>query len=129
MTDNKLTDEQIIKVFDNCFNRGFSELECDKCPFYTATTKCTEDLRQEVINLINRQKAEIERLNKEVDRLTQAVMHNDAITEMLISEARKEFAKRSKKKATYYRCRDGIKYAVSISDIDNLLKEMDGESE
>ena len=65
----KLTDEQIIKALECCFDRGFSELECDKCPFYTATTKCTEDLKQAILDLINRQKAEIERLQAEVKKL------------------------------------------------------------
>ena len=117
MTDNKLTDEQIIKALETHIELREKEICTPETPL---------ELLKLILDLINRQKEEIERLNKEVDRLTQAVMHNDAITEMLISEARKEFAKRSKKKATYYRCRDGIKYAVSISDIDNLLKEMDG---
>lgn len=67
----------------------------------------------------------------EIEQLrTEKIKLHTLIPQMLAeakSEARKEFAERLKKKATYYRCRDGIKYAVSISDIDNLLKEMENK--
>ena len=57
-----MTDEQIIKAYERCFTLGFDESTCYECPFYTATAKCTEDLRDSALDLINRQKAEIENL-------------------------------------------------------------------
>lgn len=60
-----MTDNEIIKALECCFTRGFDESTCYECPFYTATAKCTEDLRDSALDLINRQKAEIERLEKE----------------------------------------------------------------
>lgn len=64
-----MTDEQIINGLERCFARGFDESTCYECPFYTATAKCTEDLRISTIDLINRQKAEIERLNGELQAM------------------------------------------------------------
>lgn len=60
-----MTDEQIIKGFERCFTLGFDKSTYYECPFYTATAKCTEDLRDSVLALINRQKAEIARLKEE----------------------------------------------------------------
>ena len=61
-----MTDEQIIKAYERCFTLGFDESTCYECPFYTATAKCTEDLRDSALDLINRQKAEIENLKVEL---------------------------------------------------------------
>lgn len=118
MTDNKLTDEQIIKALKNatvCVGVG---------AFFEKAIK-GEKLKIDIYDLINRQRAEIERLQKDGLQLNKTFMD---FVNKATAEARKEFAERVKKKATYYRCRDGIKYAVSISDIDNLLKEMDGDT-
>ena len=151
------TDEQIIKAFDSCFNRGFSELECDKCPFYTATTKCTEDLRQEVIDLIKRLKAENEKLNslctskdviindlnaKNAEYKSEhkgfvkklgdvASLHTllfDRKNE-LESEARRGFAERLKDKASLIHLNAfDCAYKITEDDIDNLLEEMEKEN-
>lgn len=67
-----MTDEQIIKAYERCFTLGFDESTCYECPFYTATAKCTEDLRDSVLNLINLQRAEIERLKKELEQSEQS---------------------------------------------------------
>ena len=116
----RLTDEEIMKALE--WHLNDDEKDCTGCSYKERKLigNCVEYLLKDSLDLINRQKAEIENL----DRANLQLM---AIMEMAQSEARKEFAERLKKKATYYRCRDGIKYAVSISDIDNLLKEMEGE--
>lgn len=62
-----MTDEQIIDGLKRCFTRGFDETNCYECPFYTATAKCTEDLEKSVIDLFNRQKAEITSLKQIID--------------------------------------------------------------
>jgi len=66
-------------------------------------------------------KAEIERLNKEIDRLSQCVMYHDG----QIADAIKEFAERLIKE---YENIDG-QYVdrVMLDIIDNLVKEMVGE--
>lgn len=55
-----MTDNEIIKALERCFTRGFDESTCYECPFYTATAKCVEDLRDSALDLINRKKAKIE---------------------------------------------------------------------
>lgn len=65
MTDKKLTDEEIIKALEYC---NADRNECDKCifqrecesnPFYSAVA-------EHALDLINRQKSEIERLKEMV---------------------------------------------------------------
>ena len=76
------------------------------------------ELLKEIDNLINRQKAEIERLNKEVDRLSQCVLYHDG----QVVDAVKEFAERLKKELSFG------KY-IQADQIDNLLKEMVGDND
>lgn len=56
MTEHKYTDEEVIKALECCNSHG----KCEQCPYFG---KC-KDLEPDVLDLINRQKAEIERLNK-----------------------------------------------------------------
>ena len=57
MPDNKLTDSEIVKALECCSGKG----DCRSCP-YKNRENCTQDLKLETADLINRQKAEIERL-------------------------------------------------------------------
>ena len=63
-----MTDEQIIKALEICSDKLI--ISCpDDCPFYD---ECEEDLyvlKRQALDLINRQKAEIERLKKKISRL------------------------------------------------------------
>ena len=145
-----MTDEQIIKVLERCFTRGFDESDCYECPFYTATAKCTEDLRDSVIDLINRQKekikefdekiviqqgmvdyqkAELERLKKRNTLLLKKKCKDiNTARKIIKSEAIKDFAKRLKR----YSFADNLslngKETVYVEDIDNLVKEMEEEA-
>ena len=87
------------------------------------TLQMLEDSQDGHIRTAAEKDAEIDKLKAEIENLDRANIQLMAILQTAQSEARKEYAERLKKKATYYRCRDGIKYAVSIADIDNLLKE------
>ena len=121
MTDKKFTDEEIIKALECCStDRG----DCDKCalqkeckntPFYTAAAKVALDL-------INRQKAEIERLKGSV--ITNNIMESQRIKREAKAEAYKEFAERlNYMRRSIARLPD----FVFISDIAKLLEEMVGE--
>ena len=112
-----MTDEQIIKALKRCFTRGFDESDCYECPFYTATAKCTEDLRDSVLDFINRQKAEIERYKGVIK-----ILENDVANAKY--EAIKEFAERLKEKFGIADCI----VTVDSNDIDDLVKEMEEES-
>lgn len=56
--DNKLTDNEIIKALENCLKN-----ECDKCSFKDSEI-CQIDLMKLLFDLINRQKAIIEKSEK-----------------------------------------------------------------
>lgn len=118
-----MTDNEIIKA-----------LEFDK----------NSELDQEVLNLINRQKAEIERLQKSNGEMFVTISEQDAEIEELKSarrsalkvfqlhteiraEAIKEFAETAKSKAHF--SEDFGEACVSCYDLDNLVKEMTGGSE
>jgi hypothetical protein len=108
MTDKKLTDNEIIKVLEH-FKSYFLRRK-------TADTDWTTTIG-DVLDLINSQKAEIERLKAEAQM---ADGYADALEERAKSEAIKEFAERLK---------DYLKEHAWIwcSEVDNLVKEMVGE--
>lgn len=133
-----MTDEQIIKAYERCFTLGFDESTCYECPFYTATAKCTEDLRDSALALINRQKAEIERLKKNIDGLNIFTTNHMKVIRL---QAIKEFAKRLKSKlndlefrtktqrktVTIKFCDDNANWVMHEcipEEIDKLVKEM-----
>lgn len=117
--DEVVTDNEIIKAYERCFTLGFDESTCYECPFYTATAKCTEDLRDSALALIKRQKTENERL---LQKLQQAK-----------SEAIKEFVERLKIKVKMYNSEDVdegdliddfLTVGETVEIIDRLVKEM-----
>ena len=127
-TNKKLTDEEIIKALEYCLA---DRIECDKCalqrecesnPFYSAIAKYALDL-------IKRQKAEIERLKKEVSVARDAYISIQDRYEHTKTEAYKEFAERLNEKAQIADCFDSYNMVVGTHFIDNLLKEMVGEEE
>lgn len=60
-----MTDDEIIKALELCGNLESVEF-CDECPANTLGLGCGHKLSKQALNLINRQKAEIERLTKEL---------------------------------------------------------------
>ena len=103
-----MTDEQIIKALDCCINA-----ECQICPLYdndAIAENCPTGLLKLCANLINRQKAEIERLQKaKADDVSLAY-------KLAKSEAIKEFAERIKQE---------INFPLAVWKVfDNLVKEM-----
>ena len=129
MTDKlkTMTDNEIIKAFKDFLIEqvdGYTDHVETGGERYEFIEKELE-LLKETDNLINRQKAEIERLNKEVDRLSQFVLYHDGIVSDLEKDvfnakakAIKEFAERLKKELSFG------KY-IQADQIDNLLKEME----
>lgn len=93
-----MTNEQIIKGFAIC--NDFEKGACRKCPYYRGAddNSCVDDMITDVYNLINRLKAEIERLNhiraelsKENDELKAEIerMHEE---ELLQFEREREWS-------------------------------------
>lgn len=118
-----MTDAEIIKALELCSGDVF----CHKgngCP-YQGVDKCIKVSTHDAIDLINRQQAEIERLEKHELRV--AMTFNSDTIKRAVTEAVKEFAERLKEKA---KMPLGTLYGemLYIEDIDNLLKETAGDT-
>ena len=124
-----MTDNEIIKALECCttYEDGCS----DACPLrYTDDTSCFSALIKPVFDLINRQKAEIERLS------AKSFEHNitklfDKYKAHIKVEAVKEFAERLKENkididVSFGYGREVYTEAVAVIEIDNLVKEMVG---
>ena len=135
-----MTDEQIIKALEYC-SYWESDKSCEECPANTYGFSCANKMAKHYLDLINSQKAEIERLKDLITYKKQEIKekeqkYNQAVDDMFgliettrneIAEAKsetiKEFAKKLKKR--FYlsagRC------VVDVYHIDNLVKEMTEE--
>ena len=131
-----MNDADIIKALECCAQ----EYYCADCPLI-GTQKCIPQMSENVINLIKRQKAEIDRLESEIDK-----QYEQAEADILgnisdggtschwcidrhKSKAIKEFAERLKKSAfdcdvSFGYGREHYTEAVAAVEIDNLVKEM-----
>ena len=162
-----MKDNEIIKLLECC--SGKCEEDCQKnCPIEGVRERL-RDIFKDSLDLINRQKAEIERLqdiiiSNDEERLSssaimmkkeQELMHAERISgleaeiermtaeanrykryyfnheyDQLKFEAYKEFAERLKENTYFLKDDDGFDCAVVfVSDIDNLLEEMESERE
>lgn len=152
MTDKKFTDEEIIKALMCHFNEELDEepFQCVDCPLYNDTSpSCTEALKSYALDLINRQKAEIDKLKSKHGKLCEyaekkefelAEINADiswfreakfsrlapAIKEIKV-EACKEFAEKLKEERWDAECRVGYVQVVDVGSIDEVLKEMEEE--
>lgn len=113
MTDKKLTDKEIIRRLERCVKRGNRNYDTDI-----------------VLDLINRQKSEIERLKecpkcvyeydgKTMEYCAQGACPNFKTVEQIKSKAYKEFAERL--------CEGKVSNDKTVIEAKVLLKEMVGE--
>lgn len=58
-----MTDNEIIKALECCVKNDVAQ--CTICPYYDMLHGCRRAMEKEVLDLINHQKAEIERLKQE----------------------------------------------------------------
>ena len=124
-----MSDEEVKKALECCLVG-----ECESCPI-SKFSYCYEILKDEAMSLINRQQAEIERLNSLYVSLGTDSLGNDADVklkyiydletklEAIKSEAIKEFAERLESKYTkVVSCNAGYVYRT----IKEVEKEMVG---
>jgi hypothetical protein len=139
-----MTDKDIIKALECCVSEQYT---CEQCAFQEIKHydydkgfeimpngkqyddwSCERWLNNAVLDLINRQQAEIYELqhkimscNSEIERFEaerqMAEGYADALEERAKAEAVKEFAERLKRETIY----------ATNKEIDNLVKEMVGE--
>lgn len=112
-----MTDEDIKKALVCCCC-GVTKCVCNECPIRYRES-CLDDLPKIALDLINRQQAEIERLNGNLFTISDACMQRR-------NEAIKEFAERLRKEAVTKCDWDNC---VDVEDIDRLVQEMAGEQD
>ena len=126
-----MTDNEIIKALEYCVHNLY---KCPECPYNNETvSKCSVKLKFDTIDLINRQQAEIERA-KEINEQLYEEMSERQKEEVSIAKrmarkkAIKEFADRLK--INYSKPLFAVgSYNEFIREVDNLVKEMVGDTE
>ena len=68
MHDKKLTDNEIIKALECCSKNSILQEFCDVCPNLAMGSQCMDNMVRDALDLINRQKAEIETLRQQDER-------------------------------------------------------------
>ena len=124
MIDKKYTDKDIISSLEVIA----TTCNCNECKIRSGkwgTCNCSETTANAALDLINRQKAEIERLRGST--IVSNIMESQRIKREAKAEAYKEFAERLNEKAQIADCFDSYNMVVGTHFIDNLLKEMVGE--
>ena len=114
--ERKFTDNEIVKALEMCNYNA----DCDNCP---CVGECW-NVNKYAIDLINRQKAEIESLKE-----AYAIYEETTGLKWVRTEAIKEFAERLKeRKWQYTETEHTFDFdGVDVDEIDNLVKEMTEE--
>ena len=121
MTDKKYTDEDIISSLKIiATTRNCNECKIRNCKW--GTCNCSQITANAALDLINRQKAEIEKLKGST--IVSNIMESQRIKREAKAEAYKEFAERLNEEAQIADCFDSYNMVVGTHFIDNLLKEM-----
>ena len=128
MTDKKITDEEIKSSLEViATTRNCNECKIRNCKW--GTCNCSQITANAAIDLINRQQAEIERLEKIRKADNNLITSLNKCYETAKAEAYKEFAEKLKEKCyeDFQETDEMLSPYVTDDDIDNLLKEMEGE--
>lgn len=116
-----MTDTEIIKALECCKSPAHLGA-CDNCPFDNIAreynTSCTTMMLGYTLDLINRQKAEIERLQN----------HNLVVAHKHYDDGIRDFAKRLKEEKYPWKQDHLYSTKLIIEDIDNLVKKMTEDS-
>ena len=125
MDNKKLSDNEIIKAMEYCEDSADTDKHCLKCP-YCNESYCLDKMMADALSLINRQKAEIERLENNIEQVEESFID---VREMMVGykvkldtakeQTAKDFAERVKTKFDRYGAEH---YYYSI--VDDVLSEM-----
>ena len=119
-----MTDEQIIKALECCIaHENCEEVSCEFCP-YERVLNCTGVMMQNAIDLINRQKAEIEELRS--DKIIAERREKDA-RELFVDCTRQL----EEAKAEIERLKRGVTFTFTIEDFksieETIISRLDNE--
>ena len=117
-----MTDNEIIKALECCYVKGKT---CDNCP--TNDFECLR-LEEMVLELINRQKAEIERLTINMNAFGLGMKREAERADTARVEAINELVERIKEKTFYIGSWQELA-CVDVADIENIVNEMVGDSD
>lgn len=138
-----MTDTEIIKALECCVINNFEA--CTDCPVRSCSPKCVTRLQVDCLNLINRQKAEIETWKESFNNLDKIARPNLAFVETAKKQAVREFAEKLKESFNsleYASSKtkrktlnvdvvksqmDWVLHEVTAKEIDDLVKEMVGD--
>ncbi len=111
-----MTDNEIIKALECCIKLT---TKCSECPYNETGEMCFDLAKEDAIKLINRQRAEIERLEKENHRFVDIGKTYSEVR----AEAIKEFAElvKANQRMLFNHIYSRPHFAEAI---DNLVKEM-----
>ena len=135
-----MTDNEIVKALECCYDLDSSAI-CHQCPLYQ-TENCRDGyLGLQALNLINRQKAEIERLQAEVTAINNdydnLMVEKDELFDIaevefeeIKAEAYKEFAERVKEEIVQalesnYKAQN--ERLLKTNKVDEFVKYCDGK--
>ena len=125
-----MTDAEIVKALECC--KSFDDLRaCYKCPALE-NGDCSDGkvyisnfILDNTLDLINRQKAEIEKLERAVSHLED---YANSVADKVKAEAIKEFAEKLKCRSHRFKTIDRIFVdCIPLDYIDKLVKEVVGE--
>ncbi len=128
MTDKKFTDEEIIRNYEWCI--GCTSDRCRECTM-DEEGFCEEELQDLVLDLINRQKAEIEKLKGST--IVSNIMESQRIKREAKAEAYKEFVTKIYQAFAVENTRNGYldctpNYTRLMECAYNVLKELVGDN-
>lgn len=117
-----MTDKEIIKALELCMDE---DDRCGECPYEGSPERCVKVHGKDLLDLINRQKAENERLETNNLSIQKTLSKMSLGVEQARAEAIKDFAERLKEKASF---RHPLKFVLN-EEIEKLVKEMIGEQQ
>ncbi len=123
MTINGMTDKKIIKALECC--QTSYDKRCEECPYQNYKFICNNKMKKDALDLINHQKAEIERSKTDNLSMQKTLSKMSLGVEQARVEAFKEFAEILIEKANenFLNLR-GL--SVHYCDIVEVLKEKTG---
>lgn len=111
MEEKKLNDEEIVKALE-CCSSALTEEACKKCPLRRECVSKSNTIEELALDLINRQKAEIERLTEENGQLKG---YNSGL-EYEVEQLQKQMDELNRKLSIVERCEDCLTVGKAIKD-------------